>query len=83
MDFSASFNKTGKVSGVTLICDKNNPGYPQRWILRQKNSMQNIVYPGRERVEIPINKPLVLKYKMIVHNGDVKDVEELANRGIE
>ena len=83
MDFSAPFGSDDEVSGVTLICDKTNPGYPQAWILRQKNSMQNVVYPGRERVEIPIDKPLVLKYKMIIHKGDVRAVEELINSGFE
>ena len=79
MDFSAPFGKYGDVSGITLICDKSDPHYPQPWILRQKNSMQNIVFPGREKFHIPEEKPVILKYRLIIHKGDSKKVEKLIN----
>jgi hypothetical protein len=79
IDFSAPFGKEGKMSGLTLICDKSNPHYPQPWILRQKNSMQNIVFPGRERFHIPEEEPVVLTYILIIHKGDSKKVEKLIN----
>lgn len=67
MDFSAHFGE--KISGLTIICHKSDPDYPEPWILRQKGSMQNIVFPGRERVMIPQDKPLILRYRMLVHRG--------------
>jgi hypothetical protein len=79
MDFIAPFGKDGAVSGITLICAKSKPHYPQHWILRQKHSMQNIVFPGRERFHIPEEKPVVLKYRLIIHKGDSKKVEKLIN----
>ncbi len=69
MDFSAPFAGKDAISGVTVICNKQNYNYPQPWILRQKNSMQNVVFPGRERVKLSTKKPLILNYRLIVHDG--------------
>lgn len=69
LDFSGSFGRNGEKCGVTLVCDPETPNYPAPWILRQKKSMQNIVFPGRERVSIPEGSPVVLKYRMILHQG--------------
>jgi hypothetical protein len=32
--------------------------------------MQNVVFPGRDRIDVPMDKPLVLRYRFIIHNGD-------------
>jgi hypothetical protein len=32
--------------------------------------MQNCAWPGNRTVEIPQNKPLILKYSVIIHRGD-------------
>ena len=71
MDFSGSFNKE-KVSGITIISQPDTLNYPVHWILRRETAMQNIVYPGRQRVKLLENKPIVLKYRVIVHQGDVR-----------
>jgi len=71
MDFSGTFGKSGK-NGVLLLCHPENPGYPSPWILRRKGSMQNIAFPGRELFNL--DKPLVLRYRMIIHSGDVESV---------
>lgn len=67
VNISGSFAKKGRNGGVAIICNPQNPGYPQPWILRDKNSMQNVVFPGREPVKLSITQPLVLKYSMIVY----------------
>ena len=77
MDFSGTFGKESGVSGITLLCSKNNPNYPQPWILRQKRSMQNVVYPGREPVEVSTKKPIVLNYRIVIHNEGA-NVEKIA-----
>ena len=69
MDFTADFGKDENQSGVTLFCHPGNAGYPQKWILRQKSSMQNVVFPGQYTVPIPEDKPLVLRYRLMIHNG--------------
>jgi len=37
--------------------------------------MQNAVWPGREKVKIDKDKQLVLKYRLIIHNGNTDSVD--------
>ncbi len=73
---SAGFiNMAGKVGnknskgGIVIIDDSENPGYPQSWLLRAKNSMQNAVWPGRATVPVSTEQPLLLKYSLVVYSG--------------
>ncbi|MEN8227026.1 MAG: DUF6807 family protein [Bacteroidota bacterium] len=75
MDFSGTFSAGGEQSGLTIFCHPDTPNYPAPWILRQKSSMQNIVFPGRERVEIAMDQPTILKYSLIVHAGNADNVD--------
>ena len=70
MDFSGKFGPGPDNSGITILCSPGMPDYPEPWILRQKGSMQNIVFPGRDRKDIPLNKPLRMRYRLIIHNGN-------------
>ena len=72
MNFSGSFVSGKKKSGVTMICLPETPNYPAPWILRKVTSMQNVVFPGRERVELSQDQPIVLKYRLIIHVGNVE-----------
>jgi Family of unknown function (DUF6807) len=74
LDFSGRFRQDGKISGLAILCHKSLPGYPQRWILRRKGSAQNPVFPGRQAVPLSRDKPLVLRYRLIIHRGDVHHV---------
>lgn len=74
MDFSGHFLSAQHVSGLAILVHKSNPGYPQPWILRRKNSAQNAVYPGRNPVPLPTTKPLVLRYRIVVHDGDSRQI---------
>jgi hypothetical protein len=75
LDFSGNLGGKGKTSGLAILCHSSSPGYPQRWILRRKGSAQNPVYPGREPVPLSREKPLVLRYRVIIHRGGVNDVD--------
>jgi len=75
MDFSGSFGPSGSQNGLAILCHPGTPNYPAPWILRQKTSMQNIVYPGREPVEISIDQPTKLKYRLVLHAGNADDVD--------
>jgi len=79
LDFSGNLGKDGKVSGLAILCHSSCPGYPQRWILRRKGSAQNPVYPGRHPVPLSREKPLVLRYRLIIHRGNSGhiDLDEL------
>jgi hypothetical protein len=74
MDFSGAFSDDQNKTGIAILCHPGNPLFPSPWILRQKGSMQNAVYPGKERIRLEMNKPLVLRYRLIIHNGDVQAV---------
>jgi len=74
LDFSGKFRKDGKVSGVAILCHNSLPGYPQRWILRRKASAQNPVHPGRHPILLSREKPLLLRYRLIIHRGNVRHI---------
>ncbi len=75
MDFSAPFGKHGEINGLTVLCHPSTPNYPESWILRNKSSMQNIVFPGKIRTELSMEKSTVLHYRVVVHNGSSKEVD--------
>ncbi|MCK3685268.1 PmoA family protein [Maribellus sp. YY47] len=70
---SGTFDNGAKESGVVIVDHPQNPGYPQDWILRAKNSMQNVVWPGREPVIGSTTEPLVLKYSLLVYSGKMNN----------
>jgi len=74
MDFSGSFATDSKVSGITILCHPGTPDYPEPWILRQKGSMQNIVFPGQNRINILRDKPTILRYRVIIHKGNAESL---------
>ena len=57
-------------SRVTICTHPTTPGFPQPWILRRQKSMQNPVFPGRDPVTLPLDRPLVLRYRIAVHRND-------------
>jgi hypothetical protein len=73
VNISGSIGKNGNKGGIVIIDSPENLGYPQSWILREKNSMQNVVFPGRECIPVSINKPLVLNYSLLVYSGKLSD----------
>ena len=64
-------------SGLTILCHPETPGYPQPWILRSARSMQNPVWPGRNAERLPVDTPVRLRYRLIVHSAAVS-VDEVA-----
>ncbi len=64
-------NLTAADWGLAILTHPSSPDFPQRWILRQQRSMQNPVYPGRNPVVVPHDQPLVLRYRLAVHRGQL------------
>ena len=76
MDFSAKLGNTDEQeSGIAILCHPETPNYPAPWILRQTGSMQNVVYPGRSRIEISTTEPTVLRYRLVIHKGGAADAD--------
>ena len=75
MDFSGTLEGNGEKYGVAILCHPGTPNFPAPWILRQKRSMQNIVYPGRDPVEIPTDRPVRLKYRLVLHPGNLSAMD--------
>jgi hypothetical protein len=74
MDVSGSYG-TSQGSGLTVLTHPSTTGFPQPWILRARNSMQNAVYPGRHPVAIPRDRPVVLRYRVVLHRGPLAPSE--------
>ena len=57
--------------GLVIIDNPANLSYPQSWILRRSNSMQNVVFPGNEPVLVQKSEPLILRYTLLVFSGKI------------
>ncbi|HEC03592.1 MAG TPA: hypothetical protein ENI81_08650 [Phycisphaerales bacterium] len=75
IDISGKLGESDKISGLAILVHSSNPGYPHPWILRRKGSCQNAAWPGRDPVPLSREKPLVLRYRLIIHRGDVKGLD--------
>lgn len=65
--------KSESTVGVCILAHSSNPGYPNPWILRDEKSMQNAVFPhpGAQPIVMSTIVPIVLKYRIIIHKGDL------------
>ena len=73
VNFSGTFGET--TSNFAILVHPSNPGHHRNWILRRSGSAQNIAYPGREPIPISTTKPLVLRYRLVVHeNADLNQL---------
>ncbi len=73
VNVSGSFGKNNTPGGIVIVDHPENPGYPQPWILRDRKSMQNAAFPGNKLIPVSTQKPLVLKYSLIVYSGKLTD----------
>lgn len=81
INVTGAFGVHNRKAGVAIVDNPQNPGYPQAWILRNKNSMQNAVWPGSEAVAVSRTEPVVLKYSLLIYSGKLsaKKIERLVN----
>ena len=73
INVAGPFGANNKNGGIVIIDNTENPGYPQPWILRKSKSMQNIVFPGNSTVNISTQKPLILKYSLVIYSGKLSE----------
>ena len=78
MDVSGSYGTSAK-SGLAVLTHLSTMGLPQPWILRARGSMQNTVYPGRQPVALPRDWPVILRYRLVLHRGELApaDIDRL------
>lgn len=50
-----------RATGLTIMCHPSHPGFPPGWILRGKNSMQNVAWPGRAPVILSVKTATLLR----------------------
>lgn len=70
VNISGSLLQQGK-GGIVMADHRQNPGYPQSWILRSQRSMQNAAWPGNTTVAVSTKSPLILRYSVIVYSGQL------------
>lgn len=73
VNISGSVGKNKSSGGIVIVDHPDNPGYPHPWILRKRNSMQNAAYPGNTLIPVSTQKPLILKYSLLVYSGKMSN----------
>ena len=79
LDFSVLDSISGIREGMTILSAQSSADGKIPWILRRKESMQNVVFPGRERYTLPADKYLTLKYRLVIHQGENTTIENINN----
>ncbi|MEH6619753.1 DUF6807 family protein [Maribacter arcticus] len=71
--FKGTMDVSGNATQLVIIPHKDNPGYPNPWILRSKASMQNAVYPDPGAVAVPLSmvKPTRMNYRLLISDGSL------------
>ncbi len=75
MDISGPIGSAHALVGLSILCHPDNPGFPHPWILRAKGSMQNAVYPGAQPISLSEVEPTVLRYRLLVHEGNAEALD--------
>ncbi|TNF42403.1 MAG: hypothetical protein EP310_06020 [Bacteroidetes bacterium] len=73
VNVTGSVGKNGSNGGIVMVDHPENPDFPQPWILRKKNSMQNAAFPGNKLISVSSQRPLFLRYSLIVYSGKMSD----------
>jgi hypothetical protein len=68
-DLSARFNYNDNVSGAAVFQHSSNIDYPAGWCLRHYGFL-GVAWPGVERYEMEPGESLVLRFRILVHQGD-------------
>ncbi|MBI85996.1 MAG: hypothetical protein CMJ81_22600 [Planctomycetaceae bacterium] len=68
-DVSGRFASGDATSGIAILSHPSLREFPPRWLLRHYG-MQNVVYPGREPIELSDEELLVIRHRLVLHRGD-------------
>jgi hypothetical protein len=67
-DFSARFGGRPDFSGLTIMGNEDNPGYPNGWTLRYYGFL-GIAWPGQSLYTIEADETVTLRYRVWIHRG--------------
>lgn len=72
-DYSGT--REGIVEGLAIFQDPTNRWYPSKWFTRNYGffSPTPMYWPEGEYTEIPKGRPLTLRYRVVVHDGDARE----------
>ena len=71
LDMTGTFSPGLPSSGIAVFCHPQYPKKKQPWILRSARSMQNPAFPHTELAKVGTKDPLVLKYRVVIHDNTV------------
>ena len=78
-DLSGVFAGAGAASGLTILQWKANPDYPGEWVQYPQLSWCQPTFPAKgTRYALTRDKPLVLRFRLIVHAGAKPDEVQAA-----
>jgi len=61
-----------KELGISLFVFPGHPGFPTKWMIRNSYAgLVNISWPGLTPVVLKPGEPVILRYRIYVHRGDV------------
>jgi len=60
----------GRLAGGRIEDDPSNPGYPNGWLMRHGFGFLNVSYPGLKPIRLVRGRPLTLKYRVTVFDGE-------------
>ncbi|UCD61893.1 MAG: PmoA family protein [Flavobacteriaceae bacterium] len=75
MNVFGSFTNKNNRSGIAIFSHQDALEDKEKWILREKESMQNCVFPGRKSVTVSTTNPTILKYSLLIYEGEMTGSE--------
>lgn len=59
-------------AGVSIFVSPSHPDFPPSWVLRTSYAgLLNVSWPGLGRVLLHPGKPIILRYRLYIHRGDL------------
>jgi hypothetical protein len=73
-DLSGTFRDAGSPSGLSILQYKGNPDYPGPWVEYPNLAWVQPAFPAHgTRYPLVKGQPLVLRYRLVIHNGAKPD----------
>jgi hypothetical protein len=75
-DFCGIFEGETAISGMAIVPHSENPEYPGKWVEYPNLSWVQPTFPTpNTRYPLSKNRPLILRYRLIVHSGNINSIK--------